>query len=380
LLAVVIAGVFMLSACVRGDLEYLAGDATGGRNNNTPGSVLAQDYLLRYLQAWTDGPNAVGVDAGAYRQAFDQGTNIIGVLPGTDLADEYVLVGAHYDGLGMSCRDTRPSDTICNGATDNGTGVVAALAVLRALYFSPEPPRRSVIFAFWDREEDGLRGAAHYVQNPLLPLADTVAYVNLDILGANLRPSLNRTSFAIGAETGGPRLREIVDAAVAPSSVATRQVSVVFGQGRSDHVPFIAAGVPSVFLSDATGPCYHTDADDIAAVDFAKLDEQIGGLTRITRTLATTNDLPSFTTGTPLATYEDAVVLRDAVVRLLDDLDTFTPAQATQILAFHTQLQDMVAAGAAAFDSADVSQLLSIALTAVGYFTTGPCDPFLAQP
>ena len=113
-----------------------------------------------------------------------------------------------------------------------------------------------------------------------MPLADTVAYVNLDIQAANLRPSLRNLSFAIGAETGGTRLQQIVQSSIDPVDARHARAEHVFGQGRSDHVNFITAGVPSVFFSDATGPCYHTDTDDDAVVDYGKLDQQIGILQR----------------------------------------------------------------------------------------------------
>ena len=123
--------------------------------------------------------------------------------------------------------------------------------------------------------------------------------------------------------------------AITPSTLGTRELSVVFGQGRSDHVNFINVGVPTVFFSDATGPCYHTDSDDDAVVDYGKLNAQIGILQRTVQTLANTNTLPTFTpTGTPLATYADALVLRDAIDALQVDLALFPPATATQLAGY----------------------------------------------
>jgi Zn-dependent M28 family amino/carboxypeptidase len=366
-----------LSGCVRRDLERLASDAADGRDNGTPGSVLAQDHILGYLRAWTDGPN-VGTGDARYKQAFGGGTNLIGVLPGTDLAGEYVLVGAHYDHVGHSCEDLRPEDEICNGATDNAAGVAAAIDVMRRLQ-SGADVRRSVIFAFWDREEDGLLGARHYAQNPLIPLADTVAYVNLDIQGSNARPSLRDLSFAVGAETGGPRFRQLVSDAVEPGTLGVGQLSVIFGQGRSDHVPFIAAGVPSVFFTDSTGPCYHTDSDDIAVVDFDKLVRQIDVLHRLTRNLAETDEVPTFTTGLPTATYDDAAVIYVVLAMLLDDLATFNELQAEYIRNAHAQLGPVIIAGREAFDGSDASMALSTASALVGFTATGACDGYLAD-
>ena len=158
--------------------------------------------LSEFAQPLVDG--ATGPDA--YRQAFDAGTNVVGVIPGTDLAAEYVILGAHYDHLGSNCTLSRPGDTICNGATDNATGVAAALAIGRSIAGQPEPPRRSVVIGLWDAEEDGLLGSAAYVSDPLVPLDQTIAYLNFDIQGTNISPSLRNVTVLVGAETGGPNL------------------------------------------------------------------------------------------------------------------------------------------------------------------------------
>ena len=90
--AVLVVLAVSMSGCVRGDLEYLASDASDGRDNGTAGSVHAQDYLLRYLTPLTVGTNSAATGTDTYKQAFSGGTNVIGVLPGSDLADQYVLV------------------------------------------------------------------------------------------------------------------------------------------------------------------------------------------------------------------------------------------------------------------------------------------------
>ncbi len=242
--AVAITATVLLAGCLEADVRHLSSDAMAGRQNDTPGSVAAQDHILRYLEAWTEGidPSATGRDA--YRQRFDGGTNLLGVIPGTDLADEYVIVGAHYDGLGTGCRRATAQDTICNGATDNATGTAVVLDIARHLHYDGTRPRRSVIVAFWDREEDGLLGAQALLNAPGVPIGDIAAYVNLDIQGANLRPSGRDLTFAIGAETGGPVLTEATSAAASPSPLDTRLLSLVFGLGRSDHAVFAARGVP----------------------------------------------------------------------------------------------------------------------------------------
>jgi hypothetical protein len=368
------------TGCLAIDVRYLAGDATNGRNNGTPGAALAQDHVLAYLEAWTEGPNESGTGLDAYRQPFAGGTNLVGVIPGTDLADEYVLVGAHLDGLGNTCRNTSPADSICNGATDNATGAAVVIDIMRRYAIAPNPPRRSIVFAFWDREEDGLLGSQAYVNDPLVPLADTVAYVNLDIQGANLRPSSRSVTFAIGAETGGTLLADATEAAAAPGPLDTRLLSVVFGQGRSDHAVLIAAGVPSVFFTDSTGPCYHTVDDESEIVDFDKLLAQADTARRLVVDLATRDDTPTLATGLPLATFADAESVQELLHLLLLDIGTFSPADQTAILGHVATVDGIVANGEGAFDNTALINLLLAAQAVVGILDNGPCDGFLASP
>jgi hypothetical protein len=369
----------LLSGCAQYDLARLAGDATQGRQNGTAGSALARDYLISALKPIAQGLNTSQTGDAAYTQAISGGTNVVAVIPGTDLADEYVVVGAHYDHLGNSCASPPcANDTIFNGATDNAAGVAAVLGIGRAIAAQPTKPRRSVILALWDREEDGLLGSLHYVQNPLVPLADTVAYVNFDIQGANLLPSLRNTSFAIASETGGSRFQDIVRTAIGDRALDTGVLSSVFGQGRSDYVNFISRSVPSVFFTDATGPCYHTVDDEIGIVDFPKLDIQIATALAVTRELATTSDPPGFVAGTPAATFDDAVVIARAVNRAWVDRERFSEADQQTFATIRANVLKIVADGREAFDAADVGTLLGGSATLVSLLTRGECDGFLS--
>src|SRR5262245_42632054 len=209
--------------------ERLAGSALRGRDNDTPESLRAQAVIGRQLR-----PLGEGVILQPFTQSGQAGTNVLTVIRGRELPDEYVVVGAHYDHLDSRsdangrCRSRgTPGGEICNGATDNATGVALVLAVGRALTRLPTPPRRSVVLALWDAEEDGLLGSLYYVNNPLVPLTDTVAYVNVDIAGSNLLPSLSGTTFAVGAETGGPALGGPVAAAAAAEGLIVHQLRYI---------------------------------------------------------------------------------------------------------------------------------------------------------
>ena len=358
------------------DETVIASDAFQGRNNLTPGSVHAQNYLIYRLKSMAVGLDATKTGDDAFKQSWAGGTNILAKIPGTDLADEYVIMGAHYDHLG-SCRTAVPADVICNGATDNGAGV-AALLEIAAKIKAAGAPRRTVIFAAWDREEDDLGGSKWYVDHPLVPLAKTVGYVNLDIQGANLLPSLRNNSFAVGAETGGATLTSLVQSSIASTPLQTKLVSAIFGQGRSDYVNFTTVSIPNVFFSDSTGPCYHTAQDEVGVVDFRKLDQQSKIGYQVVTGLANANGRPTFSGTNPLATYADAVSLQTVTNAAITDLGRFTPAQQTQLLQFRDNVDAIVAAGAGAFDDADVATLIGGAATAVNILTTGTCDGFLA--
>ena len=106
--------------------------------------------------------------------------NVVGIYRGNDptLKNEYVVYSAHWDHLGI--RPDQPGDNIYNGAVDNATGVAGILAIARAFQALQIKPKRSIIFIATTAEEQGLLGAEYYVRNPLLPLKDTVANINVD--------------------------------------------------------------------------------------------------------------------------------------------------------------------------------------------------------
>ena len=202
------------AACA-GDLEYLAGDAIGGRNNDTPGSTSAQNYLLGYLPE-LDRRGERGRAASTRTSSRSRGgTNLVGVLPGTDLADEYVMIGAHYDNVGHVPRPPPGRQHLqrrdrqrrrCRRRPRGHAHVCLRAPIHRAVRSSSPSGivRRTVCSApSSTRRTRSSRSI------------DTVAYVNLDIQGANLRPSLRNFSVAVGAETGGPRFRELVSDAIA---------------------------------------------------------------------------------------------------------------------------------------------------------------------
>jgi hypothetical protein len=364
------------------DLIELTDDALQGRNNNTPGSLAAQQILIDELnEMGAAGLNTSQTGDDAFKQPFvhggSTGTNILAVIPGSELPNEYVMVGAHYDHL-ATCRTVEVGDTVCNGATDNASGVAATLAIGRAIAALPIKPRRSVILAFWDAEEDGLDGSAYYVNNPLVTLASTITYINFDIQGANLLPSLKNYTFAVGAELG-VGLGALVQQAQADSgsTLDTRQLSYIFGQFRSDYVNFGNNGVVTVFFSDSTGPCYHTNDDELAIVDMDKLEQQTRTAYALTLELADTTTPPPFMSPNPgLATFVDAQIINEVLTLGLADLSLFSPADQMTLTDVQAEIAAIVADGEANFDGADVTTLLLDVVDVIDLLTRTTCDGF----
>ena len=138
------------------------------------------------------------------------------------LRNEYVIIGAHFDHLGMGGPASRARDTVAvhHGADDNASGVAALLEIARSFAMSHARPRRTILFAFWTGEEEGKFGSSHYTRHPRWPLATSKAYLNLDMIGRDpdnilyvsgtsrqlaLKPLIARA--AAGAPVAGVRRR-----------------------------------------------------------------------------------------------------------------------------------------------------------------------------
>jgi Zn-dependent M28 family amino/carboxypeptidase len=355
----------------------LAGDELTGRDENTDGWFGAQAYLAEQLATFAEPIDPAAEDTDGFLQRTPSAVNVIGVVRGSELPDEYVLVGAHYDGLGIDgCRTTDPADTICNGAADNAAGVAVALDAVRAVV-AQTPPRRSIILAFWDREEDGLLGSAEFVADPIVPLTQIVGYVNFDIQGANLSPALRSTTVMVGAETGGPPLVAAATRATQSSSLTTAALSLIFGQGRSDHASLVEGGVPAVFFTDANNGCYHTATDDLAHLDTAKLDQQLATATTLIADLSSTADIPVFQAEAPVATFADAQSMLGVVTTGQPDFGMLPPDQRAAADTYVADLVRIVDEGEAAFDDADLGVLLGGAAALVDGLAEVPCDAYL---
>ncbi|HEY0413725.1 MAG TPA: M28 family metallopeptidase [Allosphingosinicella sp.] len=175
---------------------------------------------------------------------------VIGILPGADpaLRDEYVVLMAHLDHLGLKA-DARPGeDRVYNGALDNAAGIATLLEAARAFAESDERPRRSILFIANTGEEKGLLGADYYAHFPTVPIGRIVGAVDLD-MPLLLYPFTDVIAFGAGHSTVAEAVRRAagrMGVALSPDPMPEQNIFV-----RSDHYEFVRQGVPAILL--ATG-------------------------------------------------------------------------------------------------------------------------------
>ena len=172
-----------------------------------------------------------------------QSHNVIGMLPGSERAQEYVMHTAHWDHLGR-CTAAPDGDDICNGAVDNATGT-AALVALAEAHAKAGPAKRSLVFLAVTAEESGLLGADYYAANPVFPLNQTVGGINMD---AFLMAGPSKDVTVVGP--GKSKLDDFLEAALQKDGrVSTPNPNPEAGYYyRSDHFAFAKRGVPMLYL------------------------------------------------------------------------------------------------------------------------------------
>jgi len=186
---------------------------------------------------------------GRFREREFFSSNVIGVLPGSDpiLRNEYVIVSAHYDHLGVG--PPVLADSIYNGVVDNALGCSGVLEIARGIAAMPEPPRRSLVFLFVTGEEKGMLGSRYYLDHPAVPLHRTMAAVNVDGLAI---VDTFRDIIGVGAELS--TLGELLQTVAGELDMTVSQIPLVF-QGLdpfalSDQFAFAQAGIPAILLME----------------------------------------------------------------------------------------------------------------------------------
>ena len=202
----------------------------------------------------------VEVNAGSEVRVERSATrNVVMVLNGEDenLRDEYLIIGGHYDHLGMGSSSSRAGDTVAvhHGADDNASGVAGFIEIAEKFALTDNGNRRSIIFAGFSGEESGLLGSKYFTENPPVDLSKVNAMINLDMVG-RLSDS---GSLQVGGIGTSPILKEMIVSLVDTNSI--RLSLSEEGSGPSDHSAFYGKDIPVLFFTTGAHLDYHTPSD-----------------------------------------------------------------------------------------------------------------------
>jgi len=234
--------------------------------------------------------------------------NIIGVVAGSDpsLSNEYVVVGAHYDHIGMGDENSLAASSepmIHFGADDNASGTAGVLELARA--FAERPAKRSIVFMTFSGEEKGLLGSKHWVSNPTLPLEKIAAMINLDMIGRLKDGKLNIQGTGTSAMWNA-----VIDSAKAglPLTVTT----TADGFGPSDHSSFTAKNIPVLFYFTGLHGDYHRPSDTYEKINADGEATVLAMVEKSVRTVAEAPTRPEFTKGAekPAAQQSSSIALK----------------------------------------------------------------------
>ena len=275
---------------MRQTVEYLASQELGGRYPATAGDTLASEYIASQLRGLKLKPVVKEKKNKGFYQNFSfvkaeqelSTHNIIAVLPGKDkrLKHEYIVVGSHYDHLGLGGKDSgsRRPDTVAvhPGADDNASGDAVVLEL--AKYFKKVRSPRSIIFAFFGAEEQGLIGSKNYLEwmkkddarriNLPADKSGIVAMVNLDMVGRMRDNALSVSGTGTSSE-----FKTIVEQV---AEQAHLNVSCTpDGYGPSDHASFVAVDIPVLFLTTGGHMEYHTPDDVPSTLNYDGMQQTL---------------------------------------------------------------------------------------------------------
>jgi Zn-dependent M28 family amino/carboxypeptidase len=185
--------------------------------------------------------------AGSFKEQSFLSPNVVGMIEGNDpkLRDNYVLVSAHYDHLGIG--KSVQGDSIYNGVFDNASGTSALIEIARIISEYNLSTKRSIIFLLTTAEEFGLLGSEYYIQNPVVPLYKTIANINIDGIASY---DNFKSVIGIGAEYSS--LKNDLNKIARERNLRIRDIPLIFSQtdafSQSDQISFAKAGIPSILI------------------------------------------------------------------------------------------------------------------------------------
>lgn len=264
-------------------LTIVASDAMEGRETGSEGQKKAGLYLIeQYRKNGIPAPKnsngyyqpvpAAYLNA-KYNENLGDSENILAFIEGSEKPEEIVVLSAHYDHVGVK------NGEVYNGADDDGSGTVALLEIAQAFQKAKKEghgPKRSILFLHVTGEEHGLHGSRYYTENPLFPLKNTVADVNIDMIGRRDAAHANNGQYiyVIGSDYLSSDLHAVCEEV--NTQYTKLQLDYKYNDRkdpnrfyyRSDHYNFAKNNIPSVFLFSGVHEDYHKPTDDVEKIEF----------------------------------------------------------------------------------------------------------------
>lgn len=276
-------------ANLKTNLSVIASDEMEGRETGSEGQKKAGRYLIeQYNNSGIPFPKgaksyyqpipAAYLNA-KYKENLSDSENIWAFIEGSEKPEEIVVVSAHYDHVGVK------DGKVYNGADDDGSGTVALVEIAKAFQKAKKEghgPKRSILILHVTGEEHGLHGSRYYSENPLFPLANTVADVNIDMIGRHdeFHKDSSKYIYLIGSDYLSSDLHQICE----ETNQKYAKLSIDYKYNdrkdpnrfyyRSDHYNFAKNGIPSVFLFSGTHEDYHQPGDDVEKIEFDALAQR----------------------------------------------------------------------------------------------------------
>jgi hypothetical protein len=245
-----------------------------------------------------------------------QGRNVGAMLRGTDpaKADEWIIVSAHYDHLGMR------GGVLYPGADDNASGVAMMLEVARSLVEGKERPRRSVMFIGFDFEEAALYGSRYFAEHCPVPLDRIKLFVTADMIGRSLGGVCKPWVFVMGSE----HIPEVRPWILESGEGRGLNVGILGADllliDRSDYGPFRSRKVPFLFFSTGENPSYHKPSDVAETLDYPKLESISRLILGVVRKSAKVDVVPAWKSK-PENPMSEAETVREVFRILLEHRD-----------------------------------------------------------
>ncbi len=270
-------------------LYIIAADSMEGRETGSTGQKKAGKYLIsQYQQNQVSFPKGASDFYQAVPASFlnkkrnnnlADSENIWAFIEGSEKPEEVIVISAHYDHVGIE------NGEVYNGADDDGSGTSALLEIAQAFQMAKKAghgPKRSILFLHVTGEEHGLLGSRYYSENPLFPLANTVADVNIDMIGRRdaLHADTNNYVYIIGANRLSSELDHI--SATMNQKYVGLDLDYRFNDPkdpnrfyeRSDHYNFAKFGIPSVFFFNGVHADYHKKSDEPNKIEYDALEKR----------------------------------------------------------------------------------------------------------